>query len=209
MSEATAARPAAGEWRRLDRRMLVVHPVGAVVRALPVLLAALLAGSQSGRGGLWSLIGTGIVVTMGVLRWFTTTYRVTGERLEVRRGVLRRQLVSVSLDRVRTVDVSRSAMQRVLGLARINVGPGLSDRRREDALRLDGLSAAEAARLYDELRPGAARAARADTADAVPTPDTAGEEVLAEARPAWVWYAPFTLSGFLTVFVIVGFAWRI
>src|SRR5262249_30824799 len=37
----------------------------------------------------------------------------------------------------------------------------------------------------------------------------AAEVEIAVVSPAWVRYAPFTLSGFLTVFFIAGFAWRI
>jgi putative membrane protein len=207
----TATRPGAAEalegWRRLDPRMLVVHPVREVGRALPVLFGVLLAGSSTGRGGLWGIAGTGIMVTFGILRWFTTTYRVTAEQVQVRRGVLRRQLVSVSLDRVRTVDVSASALHRLLGLVRVTVGTGLSDRKRDDALRLDGMSAVEAERLREELlhRGPAVAAPAAAGAAAVPA---AGEEVVS-LRPSWVAYAPFTLSGFLSVVAVLGFAWRV
>jgi len=98
------------------------------------------------------------------------------------------------------VDVSASALHRVLGLVRVTVGTGLSDRKSNDALRLDGLSAAEAERLRAELlqRP-----------DRRSEPGTAPVEVLAVAPPSWARYGPFTLSGFLTVFVVLGFGWRV
>jgi len=219
------ARPAGADgWRRLDIRMLVVHPFRELLRLFPLLLGILVAGSSTGRGGLWGLLGAGIAVTLGVLRWFTTSYRVADERVQVRRGLLRRQLVSVSLDRVRTVDITASPLHRVLGLVRVNVGTGLSDRRREDALRLDGLSAADAYRLRDDVlrrhaTPVAAAAAAPDAgtaatgapaaALAVVAAPAAPEEELAAAPPGWARYGPFTLSGFLTVFFIAGFAWRI
>jgi putative membrane protein len=189
-----------GGWRRLDPRMLVVHPVREVARLLPVLIGAVFAGSSTGRGGLWGLVGAGIAVGLGLLRWFTTTYRVGGGQVQVRRGLLRRRVVSVSLDRVRTVDISASALHRVLGLVRVTLGTGLSDRKSNDALRLDGLSVLEAERLRDELlhRRGGEEAA-------VAAPD----DVIAEMQPSWVRYGPFTLSGFLTVMVVLGFAWRI
>jgi putative membrane protein len=188
-------------WRRLDSRMLVVQPARELLRLLPLLAGILIAGSSTGRGAFWGLAGAGFAIALGVLRWFTTTYRVAGGQVQVRRGVIRRDAVNVPLDRVRTVDVSASALHRVLGLTRVTVGTGLSDRRGESGLRLDGLSAADAERLRGELlrRP-----------DRVAAPAAAAEEeVLAEAEPAWVRYAPFTLSGFLTVFVVIGFAWRI
>src|SRR2546429_4944435 len=198
--------------------MLLVNPLREVARALPVLAGILLAGSSSGRGGLWGLFGTGFMVVVGVLRWFTTTYRVTGAQVQVRRGLLRRQLVSVSLDRVRTVDVSASALHRVVGLVRVTVGTGLSDRKRDDALRLDGLSAAEATRLRDELLHRDAARAGAETgagagagtgAGAGVAGTAAAEEEIVRVHPSWVAYGPFTLSGVLAVGVILGFAWRI
>jgi putative membrane protein len=180
--------------------MLVVHPIREVGRLLPVLVGVLIAGSRTGRGGLWGLVGAGVAIGLGLLRWFTTTYRVAGGQLQVRRGLLRRHLVSVALDRVRTVDISASPLHRVLGLVRLTIGTGLSDRRSDDALRLDGLSVADAERLRDELLH---RRGGELTRAAVPA------EVIAALRPSWVWYAPFTLSGLVTVFVVLGFAWRI
>jgi len=190
----------AAGWRRLDMRMLLVHPVREVARLFPVLVGVVFAGSSTGRGGLWGLVGAGIAISLGLLRWYTTTYRIAAGQVQVRRGLLRRQLVSVPLDRVRTVDISASALHRVFGLVRVTVGTGLSDRKSNDALRLDGLSAADAERLRDELLH---RRTKDEAADAAP------EEVIAAIRPTWVWYGPFTFSGFLTVFVVLGFAWRI
>ena len=200
--ETQSQAPAGDGWRRLDMRMLLVHPVREVVRLFPLLVGVLLAGSSTGRGGLWGLTGAAIAVAIGLLRWYTTSYQVANERIQVRRGLLRRELVSVSLDRVRTVDITASPLHRILGLVRVTVGTGLSDRKSEDALRLDGISAAAAERLRDDvLRRHAAPAAAAAPA--------VEEEVLAQAPPAWIRYGPFTLSGFLAVLFVLGFVWRI
>ena len=199
----TDAPPVGDGWRRLDMRMLLVHPFREVLRLFPLLVGVLLAGSSTGKGGLYGLTGAGIAIALGLLRWFTTSYRVADERVQVRRGLLRQQVVSVPLDRVRTVDITASALHRVLGLVRVNVGTGLSDRRRDNALLLDGLSAPEAYRLRDEVlrRQGVAAAA------AVASGEPEAELLLVPA--SWARYAPFTLSGFLTLFVIAGFVWRI
>jgi putative membrane protein len=210
--ETQPAVAAADGWRRLDMKMLLVNPVREVVRLFPLLVGVLLAGSSTGRGGLWGLVGAGIAIALGLLRWFTTSYRIADGRIQVRRGVLRRELVSVSLDRVRTVDITASPLHRVLGLVRVNVGTGLSDRKSEDALRLDGISAPAAERLRDDvLRRHGVPGAAADEGPAVTGAREGGaaREVLAEAPPSWVRYGPFTLSGFLTVLFVLGFAWRI
>jgi len=213
----------APQWRRLSPRMLAVHPVQETLRALPALLIAFLAGRSSGNGGLWGLFGVVVTVGLGVLRWATTSYRVGVDQVQVRRGFVRRQVLSIPRDRVRTVDITAHPLHRLLGLVRITVGTGQSDRK--EGLRLDGLTAAEGERLRVELlHRGAAPAGPAPAAnaagatvatvepDAIPTvaaPPAPAETVLAALRPGWVWYGPFTLSGLVTIGVVAGFVYRL
>jgi putative membrane protein len=187
-------------WRRLSPRMLLVHPVQEVLRAFPALVGVFLAGSGSGNGERWSLLGVAVAVALGLTRWFTTSYRVGADQVQVRRGLLNRRVLSVPRDRVRTVDVTAHALHRVLGLARVTVGTGLSDRKDHHDLRLDALTGAEAARLRVELL-------HRGTPQQMPAPTAAaaGTELVA-LRPQWVRYAPFTLSGLVTVGVLGGFA---
>lgn len=187
-------------WRRLSRRMLLVHPVQELRRLLVPLIALVFVGRTSDQRGFWPLLGAGVVIVLGMVRWFTTTYRVTPTQVQVRRGLLRRSTVSVPRDRVRTVDVTSHLLHRMLGLARLTVGTGQSDRK-EEPLRLDALTVAAAAQLRGELLHE--RAAPAAEAGA-PAPPPAGH-VVAVLDPAWVRYAPFTLSGLLTIGVIAGF----
>jgi putative membrane protein len=195
----TAADP--GAPRRLSRRMLLIHPVQELPRALPALLGAFVAGSGSGQGALWSAGALAITLGFALSRWFTTRYRVTDDRVEVRTGLLRRRVLAVSRDRVRTVDVTARAMHRLLGLTRVDVGTGRSDRERGSAVRLDGLTEAEAAALREELLHRREQAPELATEPTTATPVTE----LAQLDPRWVRYAPFTLSGVVTVGVVVGF----
>jgi putative membrane protein len=203
-------------WRRLDRRMLLIHPVQELPRALPALLAVFVAGSGSGRSLIWTAGALVITVGFAFSRWFTTRYRVTDDRVEVGSGLFQRRVRAVSRDRIRTVDVTARAMHRLLGLARVDVGTGRSDREGDGGVRLDGLTAAEAAGLRQELlhrraAPGApaatapgdgsAEGAPADEAPPAEPPETE----LARLDPSWVRYAPFTLSGVVSVGVVVGF----
>jgi putative membrane protein len=179
--------------------MLLLQPLRELLRAVPLLAGALVAGSSQGQGGLWTLAGAGVTVVFGLLRWFTTGYRVSEDRLQIRRGVLQRRVVGVPLDRVRTVDIAAPAMHRVFGVVRVTIGTGQSDRKKDDDLRLDGLSAADAAALRDELLHRRTSTLAADAPD----------RELARARASWIVYGPFTLSGLVTVGVVAGFAWRI
>jgi putative membrane protein len=199
-----------GAWRRLDRRMLLIHPIQEIPRALPALLAAFVAGNGSGRGLIW--IAVALVITLGLAfsRWFTTRYRVTQDRVEVSSGLFRRRVRAVSRDRIRTVDVTARAMHRLLGLARVEIGTGRSDREEGGGVRLDGLTAAQAAPLREELlhrHPRQAPPADAATAPGAPTPAAAQEPEIELARldSGWVRYAPFTLSGVVSVGVVLGF----
>ncbi|GAA0357887.1 PH domain-containing protein [Actinoallomurus spadix] len=189
-----------GGWRRLSARMLLVHPVQELLRAWPVLVGLVVAGSAGGQGSWWSLGATAAVIIGGLLRWFTTSYRVTAEQVQVRKGLLRRQVLTVPRDRIRTVDVTAHALHRALGLAKVEVGTGRTDRK-NDGVRLDALHAGEADRLRAELLHRAA-------ASATGPAERPRETLLARMRPGWVRYGPFTLTGFVTVGVIAGVVWR-
>jgi putative membrane protein len=217
------------DWRRLSPRMLAVHPVQETLRALPALFAAFVFGSSHGNGGVWGLVGVAFTVGLGVLRWATTSYRVGADQVQVRRGFLRRRVLSIPRDRVRTVDITAHPLHRLLGLVRITVGTGQTDRK--EGLRLDGLTAAEGARLRVELlHRGAPEARAAALTEAAATDahadarDEAGaaqgaarvaarpaprETVLAALRPGWVAFGPFTLSGLVTIGVVFGFVYRL
>lgn len=193
------------EWRRLDRRMLLVHPVVELGRALPALIVLLFAGSGGGHGSTWSLVGAGVVLVSATLRWFTTRYRITSSQVQLRHGLLRRRLVVAPLDRVRTVDVTAHALHRALGLARVVIGTGTSDRRGRPALTLDGLTIGQAGLLRAELLHRVSPAAH------ISAPDDRAEteQELLHLEPRWIGYAPFTLSGAVTALAVAGFAWRI
>ena len=225
------------EWRRLSPRMLFVHPVKELGRALPGLVVLLLAGSGSGHGALWGLAAAAVVTGLSISRWFTTRWRVSGDQLQIQEGLFRRRTLAARLDRVRTVDVTSHFLHRALGLARVEIGTGVSDRKGKSILKLDGLPADQAARLRGELlhrsavvgaapvgQPLTGGAAAGTSASASTTSDGVGgaalgsaiapieaaEEVeIARLRPEWIRFAPFTLSGAFTGLAIAGFTWRI
>lgn len=179
-------------WQRLSAKMLAVHPVQETIRFLPVLIGVLFIGSN-GQGHIWSLVGLGIAVLGGLLRWFTTTYQITPSHIRVRRGLLRRRELSVPRDRIRSVDLTAHPMQRILGLSRVVIGTGRSDRH-DEGVTLDALAAPAAAQLREELLH------RTVTVEEKAPAGT----VLAQLSPRWVRFGPFTLSGIATIGVVVG-----
>jgi hypothetical protein len=65
-------------WRRLDPRMLVVHPVAGLVRLLPAFAVVLLTGREGDLTHVYISLGAAaMIVVFGVLRWRFTQYRIT------------------------------------------------------------------------------------------------------------------------------------
>ena len=119
-----------GTWQRL-------HPLTPLVRGWKVLAAVVvLLGQQQGpelfRHGLPSrdeaLIGLGVlgvaVLVGGVyvwLAWQRAEYRVDGEALQMRTGVLFRSERQARLDRLQAVDLVRPILARIFGLAELKL----------------------------------------------------------------------------------------
>jgi putative membrane protein len=202
---AEAVRP--DQWLRLSPRSLVSRAVS--LRALQqqwglvvgVLAAFGLRGGFRVAGALGAVVVVGIVWFGGtVVEWIRFSYAVTGTLLVVRRGLLRREVTAVPLDRIRGVDVHASAVQRLLGIAEVRVDAAATGGRHDEA-RLDAVAADEATRLRHLL-----------LREAAPPPSTVDEwvpgtwpgvapapppvEPLARLRPVWLLYAPL-VGGYL------------
>lgn len=187
-----------GSWQRLDRRMLVVHPTVDLVKLVPLLVVLVVSGGNADdrwrAGG--SLVLAVLVLVVGASRWFTTTYRIDDERVELRTGLLRRRHRSVHRDRVRTADLTATPAHRLFGLAVVRVGTGSRERNEESELRLDAVGRAEAERLRALLLGGDA------------SPEHGPPEV-ARFRLAWVRFAPLTFSALAVVGAVWAGAFRI
>ncbi|MFD4180289.1 PH domain-containing protein [Rhodococcus sp. NPDC058514] len=212
--EASGAAALAAEqeqpWLRLDKRMLLVHPVDEVVKLLPVLLISLIVGSQSGNH-IFGLAVVAALVAYALLRWFTTSYRIGPVHVQLRTGVFQKNLLSVPRNRIRSVDVESGVLHRVLGLSIVRIGTGQQsghgDSKRFELNALDSalVPALRAALLAGHQEPaGSADAGTAQAGAAAWTPETE----IAHWTPAWVRYAPFSVTGVLTVAAVVGLAFQ-
>ncbi|MDD7941866.1 PH domain-containing protein [Actinomycetospora lutea] len=184
--------PTSTDWQRLDRRMLVVHPVVDLAKLVPVLLViAITGGSADDRWRLWGgLALAAAVLGFGISRWFTTTYRIGADRVELRTGLLRRHHHAVHRDRIRTADLTANPAHRLFGLAVVRVGTGRREGGDDAELTLDAVGRGEAERLrallLGEARPGAP-----------------ASPLLARLRWSWVRFAPLTFSAL----AVVGAVW--
>jgi putative membrane protein len=220
------------DWRRLDPRMLLVHIVQETVRFLPVLLGILILGrGNDGRPNWLEYVFVPLVVGVSLLRYITTRYRITNGQIELRKGLLNKQILATPADRVRTVDVTSSPIHRVLGLGKVELGTAGTGH--GERLVLDALTLPEARHLREELIHLRQAAAAAAPAPGIPVGSTAPpptgepyaldapvlppapvappapvetERVLLRLDPRWVRYAPVTMTGVVSALAIFGFA---
>ncbi len=190
------------EWQRLDPRMLLVHPIREIGRFIIPLLAFFVAGSATENP--WQYLTIAIPIGLGLARYLTTSFRINGERVELKRGLLSRHVLSTPLDRVRTVDLTASPIHRILGLTTVKIGTGTASTGQDEKLDLDGLPAERARQLRAELM-------RVSTTS---TTDDGSTTELGPAEPAppptvrfessWLRFAPFTSSGLVIAAALLG-----
>ncbi|MFL0178442.1 PH domain-containing protein [Mycobacterium sp. SMC-15] len=193
--------PRADQWQRLSPRMLLVHPLHEVLRELPLLIAVVVFGSATDNRP-WVLAVVSVIAVVGVTRWFTTTYRIEPDpeagRVQLRSGLLRRKMLSVPRNRIRSVETDARLLHRLLGLTVLRVSTG-QHAATDGAFELNAVESGEVPRLRATLLAHTGQTAHAATGSA-PAPAT----VLARWRPSWLRYSPLSLSGLVMVGAAVG-----
>lgn len=204
------------QWQRLDQRMLLVHPIRELLRFLPVLVGLFFFSNRDSSGSdvRWQLLGIAFPVALGILRYFTTSFRISEGRIELKRGLLNKHVLSTRLERVRTVELTAQPIQRLLGLTTVRVGTGTASTSEADRLDLDGLPVDRARRLRaDLLHAAPATIEESPTIEGtVATDEPGGREavvappvrVVLRLDPAWARFAPLTSSGLVATVAILG-----
>lgn len=173
--------------------MLLVHPIHEVLRQLPLLIGAFVLGSATDNP-LWWVLGLGVIGALGVARWFTTTYRIGPEDVELRTGVLQRNALSVPRNRIRSVQTDARLLHRLLGLTVLRISTG-QQARADAVFELDAVQAAQVPALRAQLL------ATANQARELPVEPTVE---LARWRPSWLRYSPLSVSGLVMIATAVG-----
>ncbi|WP_372341934.1 PH domain-containing protein [Nocardia sp. CC227C] len=209
-ASAVVASPLETPWQRLDKRMLLVHPLTETVRYIPVLIASVIGSAQS-ENPMWALLALTFIVGIAVTRWFTTTYRIGPDNVELRTGLIERKKLAVPRSRIRSVDIEADVLHRILGLAVLQIGTGQQAERGE-GFKLDSLDARLVPGLRAELLAHTAKAAAAQRVpgaeDDGPAADRETGVEIAHWRPEWVRYAPLSLTGFALIAPVVGLAFQ-
>jgi putative membrane protein len=186
-------------WSRLSPRMLLVHPVHEVLRQIPVLIGTVVVGSATGNP-IWVIGALVLTVAFGVARWFTTTYRIEPDEVQLRSGVLQRKVLSVPRNRIRSVSTDARLLHRLLGLTVLRVSTG-HEARGDAGFALDAVEAEQVPRL---------RAILLADSLAAPVDETAppGRE-LARWQPTWLRYSPLSFTGLAMIAAAVGLVYQV
>lgn len=188
-------------WHRLSPRMLLVHPVHEVLRQIPLLVGAVVLGSATGNSW-WTVAALAMTVAFGVLRWFTTTYRIEPDEVQLRTGVLHRKVVAVPRNRIRSVETDARLLHQLLGLTVLRVRTGQQATGDTefalDAVRAEDVPRLRAILLADSLAPAS------ETADQ----QQPGGMLLARWHPSWLRYSPLSFTGLAMIVAAVGVVYQ-
>ncbi|MGH3321989.1 MAG: PH domain-containing protein [Streptosporangiaceae bacterium] len=182
----------------MSPRVLAVHPLRGLRPLIIPVVVVLVAGGTFDAGRIVTVpVALALVLVGSLVRWLTFTYRIRSDRLEISRGLLGRRTSTIPLDRIRGVDLTASALHRLLGLAVVRIEAAAGGERKNEG-SLDAVTLEEAERLRAVLL-------RRAGVGGEPEPRSADEEhVLAELRPAWWRYAPLSAGYLLAPLAVLG-----
>ncbi|HEX8624304.1 MAG TPA: PH domain-containing protein [Allosphingosinicella sp.] len=146
-----------GADRRLHPGTIFLRFVKEAPQTILALPAVLAFSSRSGlTGALYLAAGLGLVLlAVKWLVWRRFKYGVGAAEIVIESGVLHRNRRSIPFDRVQDVDIERTFLARLLGLAKVRIETGAGGK---DEGLLDSVSLAEANRLREAVRAGRAGA---------------------------------------------------
>lgn len=190
------------DWQRLDRRMLVVEPFRAVKDFLPFILIALFLNRRELSEAPWQLLAAVFPIVWGVLRFYSTRFRISQGRLELRTGLVNRRRLSTPLERIRTIDLTAGPLQRVLGLTTMKLGTGVATVG-DGEFVLDGLAETYAEELRVQLLANTVEHAE-DLVSSEESAPASTEALLVKFDPKWAKYGPFTTAGLAAPFSVLA-----
>ncbi|TMS49617.1 hypothetical protein E0T84_25865 [Mycobacterium sp. DBP42] len=171
--------------------MLLVHPVHEVLQQIPLLIGAVVLGSATGNQG-WTIAAIGLTVAVGLARWFTTSYRIEPDEVQLRTGLLQRKVLAVPRNRIRSVSTDARLLHRMLGLTVLKISTG-QEAKGDTEFALDAVEAQQVPRLRAIL-----------LADAEPAADAPAGRQLARWQPSWLRYSPLSFTGLAMIAAAAG-----
>ncbi|HEX6228662.1 MAG TPA: PH domain-containing protein [Solirubrobacterales bacterium] len=108
------------------RAILGFYLKGLLIAAIAGAVAAL-AGAGNGTVFLIVLLIVGLTVVAGFVKRVATTYTITDRRLNIKRGILSREVQETRLERVQNVNYRQSVFQRVMQIGDVDFDTAASD----------------------------------------------------------------------------------
>ena len=180
-----------GADRRLHPGTIALRFIKEAPQTMLALPAALAFSSRTGlTGALYLAAGLGLVLlAMKWLVWRRFRYGVGTYEIVIESGVLHRNRRSIPFGRVQDVDIERTFLARLFGLAKVRIETGAGGK---DEGLLDSVSLAEAHRLREAVRAGRAGALPAASAQAADGP--VSQTLFAMDVPRLVLFGLFNFS---------------
>ncbi len=108
------------------RAILGFYLKGIAIAALAGLLVKLF-GADDGTVFLIVLVVVGLTVLAGFVKRVATTYTITDRRLNIKRGIVSREVQETRLERVQNVNYRQSVYQRVMQIGDVDFDTAATD----------------------------------------------------------------------------------
>lgn len=171
-------------WKQLHPASLLVNLVPrtwATLRSAWPLLLAVLYGGLTNQGIFdlsLLLLFFGLAISNTVIHFLTLRYRVVESRLEMKTGLLNRQVRVIGAERIQNVELVRNVFHRASGMVEVRIETASGT---EVEGLLSALSEDEARALVSALEAGRGEARTVEQADA-------GELVIHNTLPELLWF---------------------
>ncbi|HEX5763500.1 MAG TPA: PH domain-containing protein [Solirubrobacterales bacterium] len=108
------------------RAILGFYLKGIAIAAVAGLLATLI-GADDGTVFLIVLAAIGLTVLVGFVKRVATTYTITNRRLNIKRGIVSREVQETRLERVQNVNYRQSVYQRLMQIGDVDFDTAATD----------------------------------------------------------------------------------
>jgi uncharacterized membrane protein YdbT with pleckstrin-like domain len=108
------------------RAILGFYLKGILIAAIVGVVAKLF-GAGDGTVFLIVLVVIGLTVLIGFVKRVATTYTITDRRLNIKRGIVSREVQETRLERVQNVNYSQSVYQRVMQIGDVDFDTAATD----------------------------------------------------------------------------------
>ena len=135
------------EGRPSWRSILGFYIMGLVVAVVAGAIAYLVSG-----GGLGAAVGGGVFVLLLIVGWLkriSTRYTITDRRLQIKRGIIARNVEEARVERVQNVTVKQGILERILQVGTVDFDT--ASNRADDTFQFRGVAQPEKiTRLVDQ-----------------------------------------------------------